>query len=275
MTRRLRGRLGKTVLCSRLSFLLGADHEWTVDSLLPLFDDFEREEDCQAAWHGFLRGGTLNPEICELMHEKFLGTLPRLDSVLVDHERRRKFIGRFATMAVYFVDDPFHGWIQAFFRHAGSVTDRRDFNRSIGVLLGNMDDARQRSVWDRMLRRYWGERLMGVPPPAPDAEEIGVILDWVPHFDSVFPEAVELAIQSGAEGLDKHLLVHRIERGEFTNRYPVATARLVIHLGSLTGERHSWMWHNYREFLYGLLAQDLPDEVERGLREMMAKMGLN
>ena len=180
MTGTLQGRLGKTILCSRLSFLLGADHEWTIESLLPLFDDFEREEDCQAAWHGFLRAGTLNPEICELMYEKFLGTLPRLDSVLVDHRRRREFIGRFATMAVYFVEDPFQDWIPAFFRNAGSASDREGFARSVGVLLGNMDDALQRNVWDRMLRRYWEDRLKGVPPPALDAEEIGVILDWVP-----------------------------------------------------------------------------------------------
>ena len=269
------GRMGKAILCSRLSFLLGADHGWTVESLLPLFDDFEREEDCQAAWHGFLRGGTLNPEICELMYEKFLGILPWLESLLVDHRRRREFIDRFAAMAVYFVDDPFQEWIPAFFRNAGSASDREGFARSVGVLLRNMDDARQRSVWDRMLRQYWEERLMGVPPPAPDAEEIGVMLDWVASFDSVFPEAVGLATKTRAHGLDKHLLVHRIARGEFTNRYPVATARLVIHLGSLTDEMQSWMWHNYREFLYKLLAQDLPDDVEEGLREMMAKMGLN
>ena len=268
------GRLGKAVLCSRLSFLLGADHEWTVESLLPLFDDFQREEDCQAAWHGFLMGGTLNPELCELMHEKFLGTLPRLDSVLADHERRREFIGRFATMAVYFVEDPFQEWIPAFFRHAGSSSDREEFTRSIGMLLRNMDDARQRSVWDRMLRRYWDERLLGVPPPPPDAEEIGVILEWVAHFDSLFPEAVDLAIRTGDEELDKHLLVHRIARGEFLIRYPVATARLVIHLGSLTSERDRWMWHHYRDFLVELIERDLPEEVEKSLREMMAKMGL-
>ena len=34
------------------------------------------------------------------------------------------------------------------------------------------------------------------------------------------------------------------------------------------------MWHHYREFLYKLLAGDLPDQVEKGIPEMMAKMGL-
>ena len=268
------GRLGKAVLCSRLSFLLGADHEWTVESLLPMFDDFQREEDCQAAWHGFLRGGTLNPELCELMYEKFLGTLPRLDSILADHEHRREFVGRFATMAVYFVEDPFEEWLPTFFRHAGSSSDREEFTRSIRMLLQNMDNARQRSVWDRMLRQYWEERLMGVPPPPPDAEEVGGILDWIPHFDSLFPEAVDLAIRTGDEGLDKHLLVHRIARGEIPKRYPLATARLVIHLGSLTSERDRWVWHRYRDFLVELIERDLPEEVDRSLREMMAKMGL-
>ena len=273
--RDITGRLGKAVLCSRLPFLLGADHEWTIESLLPRFDDFEREEDCQAAWHGFLRGGTLNPELCELMYEKFLGTLPRMDSVLVDHERRREFIGRFATMAVYFVEDPFQEWIPAFFRYAGSAADREEFTRSIGMLVRNMDYARQRNVWERMLRRYWEERLLGVPSPPPDAQEMSAILDWVAHLESLFPEAVELATKTGVDGLDQHLLVHRIARGEFINEHPVATARLMIHLGSLTNEKDRWMWHHYGEFLKELVARDLPDEVKVGLREMMAKMGLN
>ena len=273
--RDITGRLGKAVLCSRLSFLLGADHEWTSESLLPLFDDFEREEDCQAAWHGFLRGGTLNPEAVRADVSEVPGDTSAVGSLIVDHGRRREFIGRFATMAVYFVEDPFKEWVPAFFRYAGSAADREEFTRSIGMLVQNMDDARQRSVWERMLRRYWEERLLGVPPPPPDAEEIGAILDWVASFDSVFPEAVELATRTGVDGLDKHLLVHRMARGEFINEHPVATARLMIHLGSLTSERDRLMWHHYREFLKELLTRGLPDEVKTGLREMMVKMGLN
>ena len=271
--RDITGRLGKTVLCSRLSFLLGADRDWTTASLLPLFDEFYGEEDCQAAWHGFLSGGPLDPELSELMCEKFLGALPRLESVLPDHRYRRAFIGRFAAMAVYFVEDPYE-WLPVFFRNVSLASDRGEFTRSIGMLLRNMDGARQRSVWERGLRRYWEDRLLGVPPPPPDAEEIGAILDWVAHFDSLFPEAVELAIRTGAEQLDKHLLVHRIAGGEFINEHPVPTARLMIHLGSLTGEGGWWMWHHYREFLHELLVRWLPEEVEKSLREMMAKMGL-
>ena len=53
-----------------------------------------------------------------------------------------------------------------------------------------------------------------------------------------------------------------------------STGLLVIHLGSLTDERHGWMWNHYREFLYQLLAGDLPDQVEKQPSKMMAKMGL-
>ena len=172
------------------------------------------------------------------------------------------------------MEDPFEEWLPAFFKHASSSSDREEFTRSIGILLRNMDDARQRSVWDRMLRRYWEDRLMGIPPPPPDAEEVEGILDWVPHFDSLFPEAVDLAIRTEYKELDKHMLVHRIAREEFLERYPMATARLVIHLGSLTSERDRWMWHRHTDFLVELIERDLPEDVERNLRELMAKMGL-
>ena len=272
--RELTGTLGRAVLCSRLSFLLGADYEWSNQSLLPLFDDFERQEDCQAAWHGFLRGGALNPELSELMFGKFLGALPRLDSIFTNERRRQEFIGRYTTMAVYFIEDPFHEWIPSFFRHADSGGARQAFARSIGMLLGNMDDARQRDVWDRILSRYWEERLRGVPPPSPDTAEISAILDWLPVLGGVFPEAVKLATKTGGEGLDKHLLVHRIARGEFADQYPEATARLTIHLGSITKEADRWMWHSYQEFFDDLLKRQLPEDLETDLREMMAEMGL-
>ena len=102
----------------------------------------------------------------------------------------------------------------------------------------------------------------------------GVFSTGSPHFDSLFPEAVDLAIRTGDDELDKHLLVRRIGRGEFSRRYPGATARLVIHLGSLTSEKDRWMWHHYKDFLVELFERDLPEDVERSLREMMAKMGL-
>ena len=253
---------------------MGADRAWSEDSLLPLFDNFESEEECQAAWHGFLRRSQLNPEISELMSDKFLCALHRIDSIFINQERRYDFIRSFAAMSVYFTEDPFDEWIPAFFTHANSAEDRRHFTWSIGVLLGNMDDTFQRRVWDRMLRRYWEGRLHGVPLPPPDAQEIGAILDWLPTLDSVFPEAVGLAIQIGGVSLDNHSLVRRIARAEFAQKYPEATARLLIHLGSMTKEQNRWMWYAEKGLFDDLLQQELPQDVKTDLRELMAELGL-
>ena len=268
------GTLGKAILCTRLSFLLGADYNWTTESLRPMFTSFEHQEESQAAWHGFLYGGPLNPPISEWMAEGFLGAVRRLDAIFPQQKLRQYFIHRFAAMVVYFVEDPFEKWIPDFFTQAVLASDREHFTWSIGVLLNSMDDTRQRQVWERMLRRYWKGRLRGVPAPPPDPAEIKAILDWLPHFQSLFPEAVELATKTWGERLDDHLLVHRIGRGDLWQLYPEATASLLVHLGSMTKEEANWMWHAEQGLLEGLLEIGISEDAARGIRELMARVGI-
>ena len=93
-------------------------------------------------------------------------------------------------------------------------------------------------------------------------------------LDSVFPEAVCLATQTGGVSLDNHSLVRRIARAEFAQKYPEATARLLIHLGSMTKEQNRWMWYAEKGLFDDLLQQELPQDVKTGLRELMAELGL-
>ena len=268
------GTLGKAILCTRLSFLLGADYNWTTESLRPIFTNFENQEESQAAWHGFIYGGPLNPPISEWMAEGFLGAVSRLDTIFPKQELRQYFIQRLAAMVVYFVEDPFEKWMPDFFTKAVLASDREHFTWSIGVLLNSMDDTRQRQVWERMLRRYWEDRLRGVPAPPPDAAEIKAILDWLPHFQSLFPEAVELATKTWGERLDSHLLVHRIASNGLWQLHPEATASLLVHLGYMTKEEANWMWHREQDLLNGLLDVGISEDAERGIRELMERVGI-
>ena len=58
------GRLGKAVLCSRLSFLLGAEHEWTVESLLPMFRRFSERGRLPGGLAWFSQGRSAEPRGC-------------------------------------------------------------------------------------------------------------------------------------------------------------------------------------------------------------------
>ena len=152
----LSGTLGKTILVSRLSFLLGADHDWTKEHLYPLFEGHGNEYDYIAVWHGFLYGGSLSPPVAELMQKAFLGAVPCMESTFPNEELRRKFIDRYVTMLVYAIDSPLEEWVPEFFEFA-APEDRQNFARAIGFLF---------DTWMMCTKRNYGQsgsRAIGKP----------------------------------------------------------------------------------------------------------------
>ena len=90
------GGLGRTILTSRLGFLLASDEQWTTKHLVPLFSD-DNDTRFQQAWDGFLTCGRLTPQIEAILTPVFLSALPRLDSVLM--ARRDRFVQYYTTSA--------------------------------------------------------------------------------------------------------------------------------------------------------------------------------
>ena len=154
----LPGRLGRTILASRIDIFLAVDEAWARETLLPLFaldsDDF------QAAWNGFLSWGNLNPTVADAMADLFLKAVERIDSDL--SSQRDQFIKYYISMLAYFAKDPIDKWIPAFFRY-GSQEDKHCFASEVGYRLWDMDEVTQREWWRRWLRQYWANRLQSVP----------------------------------------------------------------------------------------------------------------
>ena len=262
------GILGKAVIASRLGFMLATDEDWAKQCLVPLFE-CEDGDNRQAVWDGFLYG-RLDPQVADSMKDAFLTGVSWMGDLFPDEgDVRQRFVTFYAGMVTYFVDQPLDVWIPRFFENA-EAQDKRRFAWTLGRDLDDMDNGRQHEWWERWLRRYWENRLQGIPARL-DVGEVAAMLDWLPYLDSLFPEAVDLAIQMPQTPLEHSPVIHEISRGDLWSKYPEPTAKLLIHIAD--SESPAWAWHRGKELIDKLLALDLPDDLRAKLEELPANWG--
>ena len=262
------GQLGKATLARQLVFLFAVDEEWTGRHLLPLFT-CESIADRQAVWHGFLYGPP-NPQVAEVMKNPFLSALPSIEELFSDdRELRQQFVRFFASMTVYFVDDPLDEWIPEFFRNV-EPEDKERFAWAIGDVLASAEDVRRRGWWNRWIKRYWENRLQGVPFPL-EPVEIKAMIGWLPEVGALFPDAVELAIRMQPTPLMRSSIIHKIHQGNFWSMHPEATATLLIWIAD--SKSPSWVWYEGIKLISELLKHDLPEDLRERLKEIPALLG--
>ena len=263
------GKLGKAVLASRLGFILAADENWTNQYLVTLFDCDDCDER-QAVWDGFLYGA-LNLQVADSMKGAFLTGISVMGTLFPDEgDVRQQFVTFYAWMVTYFVDQPLDEWIPSFFQYA-KEEDRRRFAWALGRDLHGMEDGRQGEWWERWLKRYWENRLQGIPRPL-DAGEVEAMLDWLPSLDTLFPEAVEVAIHMPQSPLDRNSIIHEISKSDLWTKYPEATAKLLVHAAGSNSP--GWAWHGGKELIDRLLELSVPDDLRAKLKEIPAHLGL-
>ena len=259
-------RFGKTILVGEFVFMLAIDENWTRENLLPLFSkkNHSNADDYKAIWNGFLTLGRLTPPVAELLVEAFLEAVQYINSDLSD--RRDKFIEAYVTMIGYYITDSIEKWILEFFVHSDEK-GQHAFVFKVGNLLRQMDETQQREQWNRWLKRYWQNRLEGIPPKPLESDEIEGMLDWLPHLTGVFPEAVDLAIQMPKTQCNAGGMLYRLKKGDLPNTYPEAMTRLVLYL-----DLSPYAWYEGRELIRRLLKSPLPPELKTKLQELDAQL---
>ena len=260
------GKLGRTILTSRLQFMLHVDEGWSLHNLLPLFD--VGHEDFRPAWDGFLTWGRITPQVEDSLREVFLKAVQR-----VKHEpewrMQHQFLHRYTEMLVCSVSGPADEWVTKLLSDSDQEV-RRLFAERINFFLRSLSEEEQKEWWNTWLKGYWENRLQGVPCPLDD-EEITQMLEWVIRLPGVFPEAVGLAAQMRRVPLEGSMMLHRISENDLIDEHPTNVARFLIQLGRF--DTQPWFWHRTRETVDNLLTKDLPPEIETGLRELIAKNG--
>ena len=125
-----------------------------------------------------------------------------------------------------------------------------------------MDEARQQNYWQRWLKRYWQNRLEGVPKPL-EPDEIKGMLKWLAHLTGVFSEAIDLAIKMPKIQGDAGGMLYGLEKGDLPDAHPEAMARLVIYLDLPSYDC---------ELIHRILQSPLPPELKTKLQELDAKL---
>lgn len=269
----LAGTLGKAVLGCFSAHLLEADESWTINKLLPLFAKTDDMLAYQAVWDGFLSGQkTLH--LAELLKDSFFEAISRLNTYLAGGRRRERFVRDFTLMLEYVVSDPtelLNDWIPKLFANVGDE-DRVRFGQNLASRIKRMEDAQQRELWGRWLERYIENRLQGVPAPL-FSGEVGAILDWLPHFNSLFPDAVELAVKMAPQQLDHSFTLYRIKEGTLWETYPESVAALLAFLDRCTLSPYVWHFEG-KELIDKLLEAGLTDDSKRSLLAISVRRGL-
>ena len=282
--RSLSGKFGRAVLTSDFTFLLAVDEAWTREYLLPLFDP--DSDDFQAAWDGFLTGGRLNPAVAEIMADPFFKAVERINSDLFN--QRDRFIKYYIYMFDYLDENPLDRWIPKFFQYASqeqpSETEEpmlfprnaqgtKDcFAAEAGSRLQNMAEAEQQEWWQRWLKHYWENRLQGMLA-ALEAGEVAQMLEWLPHLTSVFPEAVDLAVQMTVGPSQDCWIIEALsisDENELWQRHPESVAKLLIYLWEYDLPGHSW--RSARDLIDNLLSSDISEQLKEELEEIKVQL---
>ena len=219
------GRLGRMILAGQFGNLLDFDEIWTQKNLLPLFAP--HSDDFYAAWAGFLTQGDLNPAVVEVMVDPFLNAVERINSDCFNE--RDLFIERYIYIFTSVVEDPLDKWIPEFFRFASQET-KDCFAAKVDFHLGRMTEAERQEWWERWLKRYWKNRLQGVPAGEPESGEIAHMLNWLRHLTVVFSEAAGFAIQMPAAALRNCWIIQDLNESNLWQQYPELVADLLIYV---------------------------------------------
>ena len=270
------GRLGRCLLAERLSFFLAVDETWTKKHLLPWFMKYGSLDDYQAVWDGFLHAPSINPHVAAVMNDPFLDAIARIGTHFAsedsnDRRRAERLIGAYTVMLAYYASDPVNVWIPEFFT-SGDGVDRQYFATEVRRHLMGMEDDDTQEWWQRWLRTYWQNRLLGVPVPL-IAGEVEAMLEWLSHLRREFSEAVTLAVKMRKPQLQHTSVIHYIAESELPREHPEAVAKLLIYLEGC--KLPAYAWHDGKELIGGLLEGGLSQSLQKNLQELVVRVGNN
>ena len=263
------GTKARAMLMSRFAFLLHVDESWTREHLVPLLVKHPGADDFQAAWDGLMYG-QLTVSTIEVLTPPFLCAAGYVQGFKASHTRKR-FIECLTRLLIDYVEDPIEDWIPTLLEGAGPAVRSR-FAWAIWKSLGELSDAEQQTLWNRWLRRYWENRVDGVPAPLEDFE-VEWMLNWLAEFHSLFVEAVKLALRMPAIPVQASMLVRRLKDGEHCEHNPDAVADLLIWVVD-SGPSTPPLF-DLRALLEKLTQSDLNSDRKDSLEELRVRLGID
>ncbi len=262
------GAYARTILASQFAFLLSADEEWAKEHVLPFFTDADPSR-LQQAWDGFLVSGSLTPGVAVALTPAILAALPKLAGDFPSN--RDRFIEYYAAFIAFHAEDPLTVYIPEFFRYA-TPSDRSNFTGYLEQMMQRLDESQQSVWWNTWMRKYWENRIAGIPAPL-NEKECEKMLDWLPHLSAIFVEAVELAIEMPCGKIEQINLPYELKDSSLIAQYPEAMAKLVIYL--LECQIESYNLYGLNEIVRSLSNNYIEPILKKRLIEKLMEKGFD
>ena len=191
------GRLGRCILCRSLSMFWAHEERWTKDNLLPLVYDYPRRRtnntDRAALWDGLLSGAINNP-LAQILRVPLLDATEWMAKEPAGSTRRKSFVECYTFVLTFFAGDPIDTWIPMLFTWI-SEKERIILIRNVHERLSNMNEVQQANLWKRWLRKYWQNRVQGIPNGLQPCEAWHMVR-WLP----LLREALSWSRKNGRHG---------------------------------------------------------------------------
>ena len=98
-----------------------------------------------------------------------------------------------------------------------------------------------------------------------------VTVDWPRCFESLFPEAVDLAVRMPGAPLEGWRVLHAMDQGDHWSSYPEASVRLLIYVAEHDASQS--FWYQTQALVEKLSSLDLSEDAATQLDELRAKHG--
>ena len=262
----------RVVLASQLHYIFSIDAVFAQAELLPLFNWARDSTVAEQCWHGFLMWGRWLPGFTEQLLPSFDEMIRRAPSQSEDV--KRGIIMHIVALALYRLSDPLsNDWLPSVIRNLDEQ-NLCSLAAEIDHALNDVKVSTAEEIWERWLKRYWEERLLGRPKPF-SLEEVKHTGGWALSVGKHFPEAVKLVAALQPMPSFEHIgFLSRLDSKEVARTYPAATADLLLVYFSRP-DLHPYVDETLQKIWRDLVQANLSPDRQRLLREAMFRFGID
>jgi len=262
----MKAQMGKVILLGQLHFMFSIDRDWAVEKLIPLLD-WDKNQSAIQAWHGFLWYGRVNEGLLPhliLYYEKAIENLPREPK-----EFRKKLLEHLAKIALMKGVDPLEqGWLKRFLLKADS-NDRKEFATFLRVALENLPEKYRIQIWNDRLKKYWVERIRGIPIKL-EFDEVSEMIEWLFPLQKISRDVIQQICSSPVPSQVGPTFFRRLKETNLPEIEPDAICDLLLRLAPRS---ISLDWPDILDIIRGLIQKQVPKEKIHKACEALAKEG--
>jgi len=261
------------ILSSYIHFLFALDREWTLSKILPLLDWNKNENIAKRAWCGFLSWSNWNEALLPKLVPYYKQCINKLSKEL--SEMREHFSEHITSIFLFSSDGHEIDELLKKFLITVEEVDRVNFASKIYYYLINLSHYKTsiETVWSERLKDYWEKRIKGIPIRLTPLE-IREMIEWVLELEDVFPQVVELFINTPVTNLQNPSIYHHLSESAIINKYPEDVVKFLSHLLSGT-VRPFYGCEEMEEIIVKLSENNIPPQSLRKLGEELMRFGCN